>query len=208
MKLVASILVTVVLPLLLAEFTEVGPWLARRLIYRAARRLPGPERSRWREEWLANLEDMPGKLTKLMWSLSIFLVGAGKMRRILGAPPLSQVLWARVQAAWQRLWSQQKSPQGSSQAIELQVDSVVQKQEVQPVTLTVEAPPVTGTAEALPVTALTSRAMNRKYSPVWVLTMARSSEKEFKQYLVQQKREAEQNLAQQRREFDAWLDLQ
>jgi hypothetical protein len=183
MKLLGWLFGAVVLPLLVAEFTEVGPWLARKLIDRAARRLPKPERSRWREEWLANLADMPGKLTKLMWALSIFLIGAGKMRRMLGAPPLSQVLWARVQAAWQRLPSQRKSPQDTPQSIDLQVDSVVQKQEVQPVTLEVEVQPVTVTAQVQPVTALDPWARNRRYSGLWVRTVARSSDKEFKQYL-------------------------
>jgi hypothetical protein len=60
------------LPLILSEFSEVSPWLARRLLTWGARRL-GDQRNceRYREEWLAGLEDVPGKLTKLAKALNI-----------------------------------------------------------------------------------------------------------------------------------------
>jgi hypothetical protein len=74
--------------------------------------------------------------------------------------------------------------------------------------MTAEAQPVTATAQAQPIAALDPWARNRTFSGLWVRTVAHSSDKEFKQYLLQKKREAEQNLAHQRREFDAWLALQ
>jgi hypothetical protein len=64
----------VILPLLLSEFSEVSPWLARRLLVWAARHVGDPRKvERYREEWLAGLQDVPGKLTKLAKALSIVL---------------------------------------------------------------------------------------------------------------------------------------
>jgi hypothetical protein len=61
-----------VLPLMLSEFSEVSPWLARRLLSWAAGRLADKRKAeRYREEWLAGLQDVPGKLTKLVKALSI-----------------------------------------------------------------------------------------------------------------------------------------
>lgn len=68
MKWVGSALVYVGLPLLLAELTEVAPWLAARLLRWATRALPAPHRSRYEQEWLAELDAVPGKLLKLLFA--------------------------------------------------------------------------------------------------------------------------------------------
>jgi hypothetical protein len=61
-----------VVPLLLSEFSELSPWLARHLLIWGAARLGALHQSeRYREEWLAGLDDVPGKLTKLVKALSI-----------------------------------------------------------------------------------------------------------------------------------------
>lgn len=63
---------SIVLPLLLSEFSEISPWAARRLLTWGSRRLPGNGLSeRYREEWLAGIEEVPGKLTKLAKAVSI-----------------------------------------------------------------------------------------------------------------------------------------
>jgi hypothetical protein len=55
-----------VVPLLLAEFTEVSPWLARKMVRAAARLLTDPSAvGRFAEEWESELEMIPGKLFKL-----------------------------------------------------------------------------------------------------------------------------------------------
>jgi hypothetical protein len=55
MKWLGAFFLAVILPLLLSEFTDWCPWFARRLVRRAARRLPKHSRARWEEEWLDHL---------------------------------------------------------------------------------------------------------------------------------------------------------
>ncbi|MEV7581704.1 hypothetical protein [Streptomyces erythrochromogenes] len=66
-----AIFMAVVLPLMLSEFFEWGPALARRITLWAARRLGASEAiERYSEEWLAELEEIPGKLSPLLFALS------------------------------------------------------------------------------------------------------------------------------------------
>jgi hypothetical protein len=85
------------------EDAKVCRWLARRLIYRAALRLPRGERARWREEMIRDVLDLlPGRLPPLLWALDIY-VKSGGWGRMRGAPSRWHVLLARTRAAWQRL---------------------------------------------------------------------------------------------------------
>jgi hypothetical protein len=62
----------VVIPLALSEFSEISPWMAQRMLTWAARHVGDPRQAeRYREEWLAGLQDVPGKLTKLVKAISI-----------------------------------------------------------------------------------------------------------------------------------------
>jgi hypothetical protein len=59
-------------PVLLTEFTDWLPWIAARLVRRAAARLPAERRARYAEEWAAELSALPGgKLTKLAFGLRL-----------------------------------------------------------------------------------------------------------------------------------------
>ncbi len=63
-------LALIVMPLLLSEFTELAPWLARKLIRVAALLLRDEfATERFAEEWAAELETKPGKLVKLGYAL-------------------------------------------------------------------------------------------------------------------------------------------
>jgi len=110
-----------VMRLLLGELTEWCPWFARKLVLRAARRIPEPDRPRWEEEWLGHLARKPGRLLKLLWALWL-LHGAGKMGRMLGAPPASEALRARMRAAWHKLVLRLKAPQGKPEPVPVQVE--------------------------------------------------------------------------------------
>jgi hypothetical protein len=77
----------VIVPLLLSEFTDWCPWVAARLLKLAARLLRQPYRDRYREEWLAELDKVPGKLSKLAMAASI----------LLRSPWMSHVLRKRVE---------------------------------------------------------------------------------------------------------------
>lgn len=60
----------VLLPLLLAEFGDWCPWFARHIVRWSARRLGDSAASaRYEEEWLANLDEVPGKLARLAAAL-------------------------------------------------------------------------------------------------------------------------------------------
>ncbi|MEH0396216.1 ATP-binding protein [Streptomyces sp. NBC_01260] len=62
-----AVLTAVVLPLLLAEFGDWCPWLAKRLVRWTARHLgDAAVVERYSEEWLAEIEEVPGKLSCLV----------------------------------------------------------------------------------------------------------------------------------------------
>lgn len=83
-----SVIITVVLaPLLVTEFGEWCPWLAKRLVQWSARRLGDPAAcARYEEEWLANLAEVPGKLAPLIAALG-YLASIPKMRWSLRPMP-------------------------------------------------------------------------------------------------------------------------
>jgi hypothetical protein len=72
-KAVAWALASIVLPLLITEFTELGPWLAERLVRRSVRMLPAEHRDRYTDEWLAELDVVPGKILKLIIAVRLAL---------------------------------------------------------------------------------------------------------------------------------------
>lgn len=72
--LVGFLLLAVLLPLALSEAGELAPWLAAWLLQWGARRIGSPTATeRYSEEWAANLEQVPGKLTKLTWACGVVL---------------------------------------------------------------------------------------------------------------------------------------
>lgn len=82
-SMVVFLITGMLLPLLINEFGEVAPWLAGRIVRRAARRLENPEATeRYAEEWEATLEEVPGKLMKLLKALDI-LRNSSQVRQAL-----------------------------------------------------------------------------------------------------------------------------
>lgn len=75
------LITAVALPLLLTEFGDWCPWLAARLVRWAARRLGDPAScKRYEEEWIANLNEVPGKLARLVAAFG-YLAYTPRMRR-------------------------------------------------------------------------------------------------------------------------------
>jgi hypothetical protein len=202
------LLSVIVVPLLLAEFTDVSPWLAEKLVRRAARRLPEPERSRWQEEWAAELGSKPGRLWRLVWALSL-LAGAGKMGRMLGAPSTFETLRARMRAVWQRLRLRSKAPATGSES------APVVQAEPQPATLAVDAQTVTKVVLADAGSATDTLAVT-----AWQFPKPVASDRDFERWLrrkkaetdlwfaevAQEQKQFEESLALQRREFEGYLD--
>jgi DNA polymerase III delta prime subunit len=72
-----------VIPLLLAEFGDWCPWMAARIVRWAARRLGDPVScQRYEEEWIANLNEVPGKLTRLLAAFGYLAYMPGMRRSI------------------------------------------------------------------------------------------------------------------------------
>jgi len=71
----------ILLPIALAETGELAPWLARRCLDWGARRLTDQqERERYAEEWRADLERVPGKVTKLGYAATVVLLAVPQLR--------------------------------------------------------------------------------------------------------------------------------
>ena len=74
------LLYNVIWPLAVTEFAEWCPRLAERLVCWSAQRLGDTQdRDRYEEEYLASLEEVPGKLSKLIVSLG-YVVNVPRMR--------------------------------------------------------------------------------------------------------------------------------
>jgi hypothetical protein len=87
-KVVGAIVALAVIPLVVMAVHGSSPWLAKKLVRRAARRLPEPYGERYQEEWLAELAAMPdGGLTTLVFALCIRL-RIGSMQRRLSVPSM------------------------------------------------------------------------------------------------------------------------
>jgi hypothetical protein len=70
-----SLAVGVLISLLTAEFSELGPWLAPRVIQLSARLLMDRHLAQqYHEEWLAGIEGTPGKLTPLVRAAGIMFI--------------------------------------------------------------------------------------------------------------------------------------
>jgi lipopolysaccharide/colanic/teichoic acid biosynthesis glycosyltransferase len=83
----AFLITAVIVPMLVSEFTDWLPWLAARLVRAAARTLPPDARERYAEEWLAELDAVPGKLSKLALAVRIFARAPATAAAVGGLPP-------------------------------------------------------------------------------------------------------------------------
>ena len=71
-------------PLVLAEVVLVGPWLAERLLRWAACGLPIEYRQRFTEDWLGELDAVPGSLTKLAFAVRVLIRVPSTERALTG----------------------------------------------------------------------------------------------------------------------------
>ncbi|WP_181647132.1 hypothetical protein [Streptomyces sp. WAC00263] len=78
-----NLLIPTVLGMVIGECTEVSPWLARRILRLAARLLGNPDATeRYEAEWVALLDERPGKLLKLFFAFWIALRGTWTLRAL------------------------------------------------------------------------------------------------------------------------------
>jgi hypothetical protein len=70
-----------------AEIFDWFPWIARRLIRRAVGQLPFDAQERYEEEWLAELDALPGRrISSLIFAVRIH-IGASRVRREITVRP-------------------------------------------------------------------------------------------------------------------------
>jgi hypothetical protein len=74
-------------PLLLTELGGWAPWLAERLVRRAARRLGDPAAARYAEEFAAAVARIPGKISRLAAAVGILACTPLLRRALTGARP-------------------------------------------------------------------------------------------------------------------------
>jgi Bacterial sugar transferase len=67
------------------------PWLTRKIVEQAIRRLPEEQKERFREEWHSHLEETPGELSKLITAIG-FLKAARQMSAISGRKRLLRLV--------------------------------------------------------------------------------------------------------------------
>lgn len=82
----------VILPVVLAEAVLIGPWLAERLLHWGARALPAEFRTRYVEDWLGELDAVPGSLTKLAFAIRVVISVPATQRVLTGR----DALWVEV----------------------------------------------------------------------------------------------------------------
>lgn len=87
MNILIFLVTAVIVPMLVSEFTDWLPWFAARLIGATVRTLPYAVRSRYAEEWLAELDDVPGKLSKLAFAIRVLARAPSMAAAIRGVPP-------------------------------------------------------------------------------------------------------------------------
>lgn len=73
----AEIIVAVVVSLLVVEFTDWCSSIAEGIVVLAARLLPSPARERYRKEWVAGLDAMPGRFTRVLVALGLLVKARG-----------------------------------------------------------------------------------------------------------------------------------
>lgn len=78
-------ILSVLLGLASSEFRELCPWLAEKLVRWSARRLGDAQaRERYEEEYLASLNEVPGKVSKLLAAFG-YAANVPRMRWVLRA---------------------------------------------------------------------------------------------------------------------------
>lgn len=88
MNVLAFVVTAVLVPMLVTEFTDWLPWFAVRMIGAAARSLPSAVRSRYAEEWQAELDTVPGSLSKLAFAIRICIGAPATATAVSEAMPV------------------------------------------------------------------------------------------------------------------------
>jgi hypothetical protein len=96
-SLVAWIATSVVLPLCLIEFSELAPWLARKVVVLGAGLIKDRGlRKRYQEEWQEGIDSWPGKVVKLARAILLVGMAVPRINLDLLDPWWEREVYARV----------------------------------------------------------------------------------------------------------------
>lgn len=101
-ELLGFLLFALLVPLLVSEAGDLAPSLARWLLRWGARRIGQSDQTqRYEEEWLADLERVPGKVTKLAHACGVVALSMPRLRAQFRRSPRRALLsrWIAVRAA-------------------------------------------------------------------------------------------------------------
>jgi hypothetical protein len=191
------------------EDPDLYRWLTRKLVNRAALRLPRGERARWREQSMRDVLDLPGRLLPLWWALDTY-AKSGRWGRERGVPSRWEVLMARVRAAWQRLrslpeeWakarSKERHPAFSTRArVEVEAEPARAAAVALDATVTVGPAILNDRAVALDQIRITKRRASSSHLP--------KADRQLLGWVDDQCEDMLAWLAQQRRDFENHIDL-
>ena len=94
-----AVVLLVALPLVVNEVGAAAPGLAERLLRRASKRLPLGHRTAQLNQWLGDLDDVPGEISKLVWALGMAWSSRRLRVELAGADPTAFVAPALPWAA-------------------------------------------------------------------------------------------------------------
>ena len=101
MESLGSLLLRVVRDIATGNSALRAPAIARRLIEIAVLKLPEEDRARWLEEWLADLDDLPGSFSKLSHGLGC-LKAANRLAATRGLPDIQKAKLHRPKPPFSR----------------------------------------------------------------------------------------------------------
>jgi hypothetical protein len=206
---VVGALWTVILQALKADLEDkaLWQWMARKLIYAAAQRLPHGQRARYREEWMRHQLDLEGRIPRVVHALGVYARAGSWSRMLRGAPSPSQALIARLRAAWGRLRAQvearartrskQRHPAFSTRAqaqVEAQQARVVRS-------VALDAILASGTTRSTGSASLVPRPGTWFPIPGGRDGMPHLSDRDFVRWLAQERRDFEDSID---RKFEEW----
>ena len=93
-----SLFLLVIIPLIVAEVHLVGPWVAERLLRWGTRWLPEKYRERYVDDWLGELDMVPGSLFKLAFAIRVLVRVPATERELTGRDALWLVVIKRLLA--------------------------------------------------------------------------------------------------------------
>jgi hypothetical protein len=100
---ISNFVVAILKQLVLPELRESSPYLAEKLLRRAAAKMPPDESERWLNQYLGDLDykaKRVGKITLLLWAIKVWFRSSETAEAALGVEPRGVWQWIRDRVLW------------------------------------------------------------------------------------------------------------